>query len=134
MSTLNWALFIVAAIFAGRLLFSLPRFWTGEISLAPDRPPSWWPWGNLLWRAGLRVYPVAATLAAMVIFALPLAMAAEDRDISSPIKSAAAVLGLVMVLGLLLAISIIAWNWPKCLVPTRLRDGPGLIAEIEGRR
>ena len=132
MSVVGWIVFgAFAALFlaAVRGLF---YFWRGE-SAVWDHQPAWWPWGELAYRAWVRVMPIGvATLGLLDAIHLAGGLGAYDQD---GVGYWLAALLLLSLLGLFFVATTVAfYNRPKWIVPPHLRREPGIVEAYEKKR
>jgi hypothetical protein len=123
-ATLLWVPFLGFAFLAIR------RLWHGETSL-PRRAPSWWVWGEGLWRGWIRTQPVTliagVALGTVAFLGFGLAAFSDRRVLAAIFAVAALVAASVFVLAGAFALLIALFNWPKFLVPPHLRRESGAI-------
>lgn len=131
--------YLVLAFFAGGIVFAatrLPAIWRGRARFG--RVPTWWFWGEALWRGWQRAVPLAV---AFGIYFVPIFVGAQalhtrepnDLGLYVPLWFAALALG-GLFLFLALFVSIVLVNKPKMIVPPYLRDEPGALGRLLGRR
>lgn len=130
---------IVAAMIGLGLLSILawsqvPKLWRHETKIWDGRAPSWWLWGEALFRGWVRSL-VVATAAGTALVILSAVVLAVDPDYDAPsdaresqaeIVAGAVAVG-VWVLLTLTMFSVILFNRPKFLVPPHLRGERGAI-------
>ena len=129
MSAFAWLAFIVILVGGGAALLRLPAFWadrwTGRFR-QPDAAPSWWVWGDALWRAFRRSYPVGA-VGFFLLAPLLMAMELSSEDAQSIWPEFAALCWLVASVTLLAGVTLL--NRPKWVVAPRHRNELGALAE-----
>jgi hypothetical protein len=119
------AVLIVAAAFGTAML---PRYWRGDFP-AFDRPQGWWAFGDESWRAFRRTYAlcvVAAWLIAIGTVLLPYVPRRPPESLPFAIPFGAALLIVFVLMN-----TVWYWNWPKVVVPPRLRQEHGSLSGIE---
>lgn len=126
----DWILLVVWVAGAALSLYNAPRYWRHEITVLDGPPPSWWPYGDPLWRGWIRT-PVIALVwwitAGLGYVALRLG---PDPGWPAPIPILYIVLaaGVPCVL-LALVFSVMLFSWPRSLIPPHLRYQPGAVSE-----
>jgi hypothetical protein len=88
--------------------------------------PEPWPFGGAVWRAGIRMIPVAGPT---IFFAVPVMVLEQSKPDGALADLAAVAFGGPAVVGLLLMTSIAFFNSPKRVVAPHLRSQPGLLDE-----
>jgi hypothetical protein len=135
-SLLDWAVFVLLSVGVALVSLGARHLWRGT-SFDWGANPVWWPWGGAFYRGARRsaVVVVALLATANVVFLLYEVSGSADAD--ALVGPLAPLLGglTAVVLGLMiLNVTIIAYNWPKALVPPPLRDEPGMVEEYERRK
>jgi hypothetical protein len=118
--------FLVAGIYLG------PRVWRGETELDGSDPPAAWPLSEVVWRGVVRSAAAWWPLWALFFFAGALA---SDAPSGSTRQTVGMLTGLVaLLLAFAIHIPVLLFNRPRWIVPPRLRDEPGALAEWRARR
>lgn len=126
MTALGWIVFVAFALLVLGGVRGLVYFWRGELGVW-DHEPAWWPWGEVAFRAWVRVMPIGvATLA--VLDAVHLATGLGVYEGGGAVYWAGAALALSLLVLFLLATTVAFYNRPSWLVPPHLRDEPGIVA------
>jgi MFS family permease len=124
----GWARWSVYIITAGYVLFivrAAPMLWTGRFRDARlDPPPTYWPWGGMLWRAWVRAWFIAGVGSGSLVLLLPAIVLDSVPDWYVYVSLAAFVLAAIV------AMSVVLFNRPRFVIPPHLRDEPGLVAEM----
>ncbi len=121
------AFFVVFALFA---LANVPRYWREPYW--PAEPGGWWPYGRGLWLGIRRSEPVIivgiAMWLAVIFLATPLVPPSGGSGaFVRPVGYVAAVFGVIAAVVVLTG-TIALWNWPKWLVPPKLRNERGILS------
>ncbi|HEY6202295.1 MAG TPA: hypothetical protein VI056_04565 [Candidatus Limnocylindria bacterium] len=112
---------------AGAALWTvlLPRYWRGDLSTF-DQRQSWWLFGDEAWRAFRRTYLLAVVEAWIIAIGtalLPFTPARPPESLPFAITFGA---GLLIVFVLINTVWYL--NWPKIVVPPRLRHERGMFS------
>jgi hypothetical protein len=109
----------------------LPGLWRGQSPMG-EKLPAYWLWGRPLYRGGIRALPsimVALLFVALSAIAIPL----NQRGIIGDWLFLT--LFFASVVAVLMAVSVIMFNWPTFLVPPSMRGERGSIQEsLHARR
>jgi hypothetical protein len=103
----------------------LPELWRGQSPVA-DRVPAYWLWGRPLYRGGIRAVPsimIALLIVALSAAVIPL----NQRGIVG--DWVFFTLFFASIVAVLMAVSVIMFNWPTFLVPPSMRGERGAIQE-----
>ena len=130
MTALGWIVFAGFAILVLAAVRGLVYIWRGE-SAVWDHRPAWWPWGEQVFRAWVRVMPIGvATLAVLDAIYLAKGLGVYDAE-GRLVYWACAALALSLLALFLLATTVAFYNRPSWVVPPHLRDEPGIVASQE---
>jgi hypothetical protein len=122
-----WAAFALAIPF---FLSMARRLWRNRLPRL-QATPSWWVWGEPLWRGWVRSMPVAAALTVVWVVPLPLGTVLSTGTLAFTIYAITVGGGLFLTIGL--AVTIALWNFPHQLVPPHLRSEPGALDQWTGQ-
>jgi hypothetical protein len=106
-------------------LTTLPDLWRGQ-SPAQRKVPAYWLWGDPLYRGGVRAVPSIMLVLLFVVLSgavIPL----NQRGIVGDWLFFTLFIG--SILAILMALSVIMFNWPTFLVPPPMRGDRGAIQE-----
>ena len=112
-------------------------YWNGTVAaLSLTNVPKGWPFGEVLWRAGVRSTPVCILFCLVGLIALPGALLwSPGSEFASESPSwYDLVFALSGLIWLVAQGSVVLLNRPSWLVPPRFRGEPGAIEEWRQRR
>jgi hypothetical protein len=128
-------------------LVALPRIWNGWFDRRDVRfrgktqthgelIGSWWPFGPAGWRAATRaMVPIAFSVWAMILAAAVGAVDDHLRGFAwDAVRGVFIALAVAFLVGLVLVVIVMLFNWPKFVVPAYMRDEPGLLTARKARR
>jgi hypothetical protein len=135
MSPLDWGVFafMTALTIAGAR--GVVCLWRRETTFY-DSVPLWWLWGEVLWRGFVRCVPVAVVTGVVGLVAWGASTVVPEEewgDFARPWWYVLPVLGALGALGALMT-TIALFNRPKAPVPPHLRDEPGVLRALRGKR
>jgi hypothetical protein len=132
MSPLGWIVFLGFGVLIAAAARGLVAFWRGESRVWEHRP-AWWPWGELVFRAWVRMMALGvATLALLDIIFLFSELGAYEGD-GAEFWLAAIPLFLLLTVWILCT-TVAFYNRPRWVVPPHLRDDPGIVQGHVSRR
>ena len=124
------------ALGAGSILAwsQAPKLWRHETRIWDGRAPSWWLWGEALFRGWVRSLVIGTAAGTAMVFALGVMLVVQP-DLDNPQSSQESQLEVVAIgvaLGVwilltLMLFSVILFNRPKFVVPPHLRNERGAI-------
>jgi len=119
---------VVIAVGVVLATLQLPKVWRAE---ACAQIPAWWLWGSAAYRGFVRAVPVGIVSGWPFLLILPWAFGLITS------KSTASTIGLLTaasmtIIGFGLMVCVALFNWPRQLVPPKLRAQPGMLHEIMG--
>jgi hypothetical protein len=108
---------------------AVPRIWNATSQDAPVVLPGL---SDAGFRAGVRVTPLAVLAGWLMVASVPWAFrwiplsSSLDRSILHGLLGCIALVATLM-------LSVGLWNWPKIVVPPRMRDEPGYLRAMLGK-